>query len=375
MRAWLRAKPGGSTAAAAAAVLLACLASAPLAGGRAFTPPAGKMWHGTSDTGAAADYRAFNRQVRAHTPLLQSFFHWGVPLTTGALDRWERTDTRGVLSLSTAPGGEPEVINPRQIASGRNDHYMLRLNQSIANSGQIVYLRPFAEMNLHVNPYSAFNADGSRRKGHSTRWFKAAWRRLVVIVRGGTRAAINRRLQELGMARIHRAESNNDPVYRERGVPRVLEHPRVAFMWMPLTRGSPAVPGNGPFDYWPGRRYVDWVGTDAYAKFANRTLWSNLRAFYRRTRGYPFAIGEYAPWDNDYRGEFTERIHRWAARRNRVRALIYFRSVDTTNAFNLQYYPRAQRKLRWILDRRRYQEWAPGTKDQDAPADGGIGAP
>lgn len=331
------------------------------------------MWHGTSDTGDVADYRRFNRQVRSHTALLQDFFHWGVPLSTGALDRWERTDTRGILSLSTAPGGQPEVTTPRRIASGRDDHYMLRLNESIENSGQVVYIRPFAEMNLHANPYSAFNADGSRRQGHSVRWFKAAWRRLVLIVRGGKRRAINEKLMRLGMPRIHRASSERDPIYRERDVPRVLDPPKVAFMYMPLTRGSPNVPGNRPFSYWPGRRFVDWVGTDVYAKFSNRTLWTNLNRFYRRgrSRGLPFAIGEYAPWDNDYSGEFTERMHRWAARHDRVRALIYFRSVDPTNEFNLQHYPRAKRKLRRILDHRRYQEWAPGTRDKQEPGTGG----
>lgn len=369
--------PGGRTPIAACLMVIACVLGAGTASGKRYTPPAGKMWHGTSDTGDAADFRAFNRQVGAHTPLLQDFFHWGVPLSTGALDRWERTDTRGVLSLSTAPGGQPEVITPRRIASGRDDHYMLRLNESIANSEQVVYIRPFAEMNLHFNPYSAFNADGSRRQGHSTRWFKAAWQRLVLIVRGGRRGAINNKLMRLGMPRIHRAKSNGDPIYRERDVPRVLDPPKVAFMWMPLTRGSPNVPGNAPFDYWPGRRYVDWVGTDAYAKFSNRTLWTNLRRFFRRTRGFPFAIGEYGPWDNDFRGKFTERMHRWAARHDRVRALLYFRSVDTTNEFNLQHYPRARRKLEDILERRRYQEWAPGTKDRDSPPgeDGGGVSP
>src|SRR5690606_12778342 len=160
---------------------------------RAYTPAKGKIWHGTSDTGEVADYRRFNKQVRHHTPLLQTFYHWGVPLTTGALDRWRRTGTRGVLSLSTAPGGKAEVITPRAIAMGRDDHYMLRLNQSIANSGQVVYIRPFAEMNLHYNPYSAYNADGSlRSNAHRKRWYKLAWRRLVTIVRGGPRKRINR---------------------------------------------------------------------------------------------------------------------------------------------------------------------------------------
>ena len=360
---------------AAGAALVAAILMPAAAPGSAFTPPTGRMWHGTSDTGDVADYRAFNRQVRAHTPLLQDFFHWGVPLSTGALDRWERTDTRGVLSLSTAPGGQPEVITPRRIASGRDDHYMLRLNESIDNSGQVVYIRPFAEMNLHLNPYSAFNADGSRRQGHSRRWFKAAWRRLALIVRGGKRRVINAKLMRLGMPRIHRATSERDPVYRERDVPRRLDHPRVAFMYMPLTRGSPNVPGNRPFSYWPGRRYVDWVGTDAYAKFSNRTLWRNLNRFYAspRSRGMPFALGEYGPWDNDYRGAFVERMHRWAARHNRTRALLYFRSVDTTNEFNLQYYPGAKRGLRRLMRRSRYQEWAPGTHDRNEPGGGGGG--
>jgi hypothetical protein len=165
------------------------------------------------------------------------------------------------------------------------------------------------------------------------------------------------------MPRIYRARSNKAPIYKAKGVPRRLERPKVAFMWMPLTRGSPNVRGNAPHDYFPGRGYVDWVGTDVYAKFSNTTLWTNLRRFYRDYRRFPFAIGEYAPWDNDYTGAFTRRIHRWTRSHRRARALIYFRSVDPDNVFNLQHYPRAKRSLRKILNRHRYPGWAPGTKD------------
>ena len=357
----------------ACALALACAAIA--SAGGPLVPPRKQIWHGVSDTGDVADYRKFNRQTASHTPLLVDFFHWGVPLTTGALDRWEKTDTRGVLSLSTAPGGQPEVITPRQIANGRDDHYLLRLNQSIDNSEQVVYIRPFAEMNLHVNPYSAFNADGSPRVGHSTHAFKNAWRRLALIVRGGKRSRINAKLVRLGMPRISRAGerlARRAERYRRLGVPHELDRPRVALMWMPLTRGSPAVPGNAPHNYWPGRRYVDWVGTDAYSKFANRTLWRNLRAFYRDYRRWPFAIGEYGPWDNDFEGLFTRRMHRWARKHKRVRALMYFRSVDPDNEFNLQHYPGAKRELREILDRRRYAPYAPGTRDEDGTGGGGV---
>jgi hypothetical protein len=350
-------------------IALACLLAAggislpaPAQARNAYTPPKDKIWHGVSDTGHVRDYRRFNRQVGAHTALDQVFFHWGVPLTTGALDRWRRTNTRGVLSLSTAPGGRPEVISPRQISRGRGDHYALRLNASIDNSGQVVYIRPFGEMNLHINPYSAFNADGSKRAGHSTRAFKLAWKRLVLIVRGGKRDRINDKLRRLGMPRIYRAKRNDSKIYKRRNVPRKLDHPKVAFMWMPLTRGSPNVPGNKPNDYFPGRKYVDWVGTDVYSKFSNPTLWKGLTRFFNHKRGYPFAIGEYGPWDNDYSGEFTERIHRWARKRTRVRALLYFRGVDPDNEFNLQHYPEAKRTLRSILNRGRYAQYAPGTR-------------
>jgi hypothetical protein len=363
---------GGAWALVACAVVSLAFALESASAAR-HTPPGKRIWHGVSDTGEARDYRRFNKQVREHTALLQVFFHWGVPLTTGAFDRWERTDTRGILSLSTAPGGEAEVTTPRRIASGRDDHYLLRLNESIDNFNQVVYIRPFAEMNLHVNPYSAYNADGSKRQGHATKWFKRAWRRMVLIVRGGKRDRINRRLMRMGLPRIHRARSNHGQIYAERDVPRRLDHPKVAFMWMPLTRGSPNVPGNQPRDYWPGRRYVDWVGTDVYAKFSNRTLWTNLRGFFRRYRGYPFAIGEYAAWDNDYDGDFMRRIHRFARKRPRVNALIYFRSVDPDNEFNLQHYRGAKRALRRILNRKRYMAFAPRTKDRNDGQGGGGG--
>ena len=147
-----------------------------------YAPRDGRAFHGVSDTGYASDLFAFSDQVGAHPALLQDFFHWRVPLTTGALYRWGATDTRGVLSLSTAPGDGGEVITPRQIARGRDDRYVLRLARTIEETGQTVYIRLMAEMNGHWNPYSAFNADGSSRdRAHSTHWFRKAWRRFALL--------------------------------------------------------------------------------------------------------------------------------------------------------------------------------------------------
>jgi hypothetical protein len=266
------------------------------------------------------------------------------------------------VSLSSAlPAHGGRQITPHDIARGRGDHYLLRLNESIAHSGQTVYLRPFGEMNGHWNPYCAFNANGSRRPEHSTKNFKRAWRRLVIVVRGGPRRKVNRRLRQNGMPRIYRAHSNHDRIYHRREVPSQLPHPRVAFMWVPQTTGSPDVAGNQPHDYWPGAHFVDWVGVDIYSKYRSAAF-PKMRAFYSRWDRWPFVVGEYSPWDDDYSGAFTRHLLRWEQRNHRVKALLYYRSVTADNAYYIDHYPGARRALRHGLNRHRFQPYAPGTR-------------
>jgi hypothetical protein len=357
----------------ASALALAAAAPAAAGAGKAYAPKNGHAYHGVSDTGDAEDLFAFSDQVGAHQAVLQDFLHWRLPLTTGVLYRWGVTDTRGVLSLSTAPGGGAEVITPQQIAEGRDDRYILRLARTIAETGQTVYIRLMAEMNGHWNPYAAYNADGSaRHNGHSTRWYKRAWRRFTLIVRGGSRRRINERLVRMRLPRILRASSQNDPVYEGRPegivapVPEELPRPRVAMMWVPQSFGSPNIAGNQPADYWPGGRYVDWVGIDIYAKFAG--AFDEGKEFFSRYGRWPFVIGEYGPWDNDQSGAFTGRLFRWAEAHDRVKMLIYYRNVDPTNEFNLQFYPGAERVIRRHLNKRRWVEYAPGVTELADPA-------
>ena len=130
-----------------ATALLACvlaLAAPPAASGKPYAPRDGRAYHGVSDTGRIADFETFTHQAGAHPAVLQDFFHWRVPLTTGALYRWGQTDTRGVLSLSTATGDGVEMITPRQIARGKDDRYMTHMAADIAETGQTVYIRLMA---------------------------------------------------------------------------------------------------------------------------------------------------------------------------------------------------------------------------------------
>ena len=359
----------------AAIGLLACavaLAAASTASGDAYAPRDGRAFHGVSDTGQIADFRSFTDQAGAHPAVLQDFFHWRVPLTTGALYRWGKTDTRGVLSLSTQTGEGVEMITPRQIAMGKDDRYMTHMAADIAETGQTVYIRLMAEMNGHWNAYSAYNADGSaRRGGHSTRWYRLAWRRFTLILRGGSRDRINRKLMRMGLPRIIRAKSQDDPVYEGGAdgiplpIPERMPRPRVAMMWVPQSFGSPNVNGNQPEDYWPGGKYVDWVGIDIYSKFAS--AFDDGVRFFNRYDKWPFVIGEYGPWDNDVGGAFTGRLFRWAEAHDRVKMMIYYRGVDPANEYNLQHYPGAREALRNHLAEPRWDPFAPGVKELDDP--------
>jgi len=87
------------------------------------------------------------------------------------------------LSTYNGPGTE-ERATPRDIALGRQDRYLYALGQDFAAYRKPLYLRLFSEMNNAANPYSVYNADGSRRgAAHSHYWFRQAWRRTDLILK------------------------------------------------------------------------------------------------------------------------------------------------------------------------------------------------
>lgn len=315
---------------------------------RRYAPPKGRAFHGVSDTGETKDFRKFARQVGAHPAVMQVFTTWGFNIDF-ALRRWDAVDARGMLSISTANsyGGE-EKLSPYGIAQGNRDGYPLRLNRDIAAWGKPVYIRFLPEMNGHWNPYAAYDAGGTARgEHHRTHWFRQAWRRFALIVRGGETAMINRRLGRLGLPPI------------QKQVPPALPSAPVALMWVPQTRGSPDVPGNGPRAYWPGRGYVDWVGADMYSRFPN---FDGFTRFYRKFRDWPFVVGEYAPWGFDD-AWFIARLFAWGKRHSRTKLLVYYQGFEA-DPFRIQLYPSSRDALRRILDRRRYLPYAPEARER-----------
>ena len=247
------------------------------AAAKPFLPPKGKVFAGSYGGETPTGFHAPGRQAPAHLPDLYRLGLSPEPRAR-SLDRGEDPpDDPHLDERPQAPGRD--LITPRGIAKGKGDGYLVDLNRIAAESKHIVYIRLMAEMNAYWNAYSAFNENGSSRgASHSTKAFRQAWRRVVTIVRGGSRKAISKQLRKLGLPALTRG-------------PDRLPRPKVSFLWVPQTRGAPNIAANGPGAYYPGGRFVDWVGTDLYSRLP---YWPGVPRLYARYPRKPFVFGEYA---------------------------------------------------------------------------------
>jgi hypothetical protein len=318
--------------------------------GKRLLPPRGRIFFGVTDSGDVDDFQAFAQAVDMHPAVIETYHEWGTSLHS-SLPRWREVRARPMLHISTADSQDlHEIITPRGIATGGDDDYLLRLNHSLAEQRMRIYIRPMGEPNNWRNPYSAYNVDGSRRdERHSPHWYRQAWRRMYLLIRGGaSRRRINRRLRRLELP----------PIRREGGrEPSRLPRAPASFLWSPMTAGSPNIEGNLPRHYWPRGRYVDWVATDFFSKFP---AWDGLERFYRDPtyRRKPFALAEWALWGSDD-SDFARRIFDWMERHRRARMFVYYRGFgEAGNPFRIELYPDSREVLRRRLNSRRYPELA-----------------
>jgi hypothetical protein len=323
--------------AAAVALLGAAQASAV-----SLVPPKPDVFLGVSDRGSTQEFNEFAEFTGKHPALLQTFHPWGNSLNA-AYERWRETATRPILAISTADDQTlSEIITPEQIALGGGDDYLLQLNDFFAKRGLPAYIRPLGEPNRCLNLWSAVNCDGSQKGGeHTTGWYKQAFRRIAAIVRGGqTLEGIDATLAEIGLPPLNRTKGPN---------PESLPAAPVSIVWSPLPGGSPRVKGNFPGNYWPGSRWVDWVGTDFYSQYP---VWEDLGRFYagKQWKGKPVAITEWAVSAID-EPRFVKQLIAWIVKRSRVRMLVYYSGVGPGNQYTLGLYPRSANTLRLKIRR------------------------
>jgi hypothetical protein len=241
-----------------------------------------------------------------------------------------------MIDIGTGSGsGSREVITPKLIAAGDGDQWLLALGRAIAASGHPVYIRLMPGMDGFWNFYSAYNSDGSPRGAtRSTAAFRMAWKRVTLILRGGSLAHIDQILARLGMPPVPTTQD--------------LPAGRVAMVWGPEVAGEPDIPANQPRAYWPGRAWVDWVGTDFYSRFEDFTA---LSSFYAAFGGAPFVFGAYGLSGADDPG-YVHRLLGWVDAHPRARMLVY------NDPSRLSRHPQAARALRRALAGSRFPSFA-----------------
>jgi hypothetical protein len=314
-------------------------------------PPKPDVLFGVSDRGTTTDFNEFSGLIAKHPALLETFHPWGNSLNQ-AYERWRETATRPILHISTADDQTlQEMITPEQIALGGGDNYLLQLNDFFATHGLPAYIRPLGEPNRCLNVWTAVNCNGTQRGGeHTTGWYKQAFRRISLIVKGGlTVEQLNATLAEIGLP----------PLNRTKGPPPTsLPTAPVAILWSPLPGGSPKVKGNLPGNYWPGSRWVDWVGTDFYSQFP---VWKDLNHFYagKQWKGKPFAIAEWGVYGKD-EPRFAKQLVAWTAKRQRVRMFVYYQGfgAPAENTYDLSHYPQTTNTLRLKVRRPNFLSYA-----------------
>ena len=343
---WRRASRGLAVLAVAAA---GSAFGAATAGAVSLVPPKPDVFLGVSDRGTAREFDEFSALTGKHPALIQTFHPWGNSLNS-AYERWRETETRPILAISAADDQTlKEIITPEQIAEGAGDDYLLQLNDFFAKRGLPAYIRPLGEPNRCLNVWTAVDCEGHQRGGeHTTGWYKQAFRRIATIVRGGqTLEGIDATLAGIGLPPLNRTKGPNPPS---------LPAAPVSIVWSPLPGGSPRVKGNFPGNYWPGSRWVDWVGTDFYSQYP---VWKDLNRFYagKQWKGKPLSITEWAVSGVD-EPKFAKQLIAWIVKRPRVGMLVYYQGFSSGNQYDLRLYPKTANTLRLKLRRANFLDTA-----------------
>jgi hypothetical protein len=363
-----RARSRATVLAALAVTAALALAAAVPANAGLLQPGRGKTFFGLTDSGITSQFDEFTEAVGKHPAVIETFRPWGGDLG-GSIKRWQSALARPMLHISTAdPADGSQIITPRGIALGKGDDYLIYLNQIFWSDGMRAYLRPLGEPNRCLNAYAAYYCDGRTLKAgnQSPYWYRQAFRRIYVVVHGGgSLSEIDARLANAGLPPLSSASGN---------LPEGLPQSPVAVVWSPLPAGSPETKPNRPGNFFPGRRYVDWVGTDFYSDYPE---WKSLTDFYLRfgaRTGRPFTITEWGI-DGSDDSRFVQRLFAWVKRHPLCRMLVYYQDFGSASSYRLQNYPSSLEVVRRRLRSPAFPEYAFEPPQPPPPPPGGVSPP
>ena len=317
---------------------LAALLAPAQAAAVSLVPPKPNVFLGVSDRGTTTEFNEFAELTGKHPALLQTFHPWGNSLNE-AYERWRETATRPILAISTADDQTlAELITPQQIALGLRRRLPAAAERLLRQQGA-AGLHPAAG---RAEPLPQ-RLDGGRLRRQP-----AGRRTHDRLVQAGLpphrpRSSAAARAWKASNATL--AEIGLPPVTRTKGPPPTeLPAAPVSIVWSPLPGGSPRVKGNFPGNYWPGRRWVDWVGTDFYSQYP---VWEDLNRFYagKQWKGMPVAMTEWAVSGED-EPRWVKQTIAWTVKHPRVRMLVYYQGFGAGNPYDLRLYPRTTNTLR-----------------------------
>jgi hypothetical protein len=327
-------------------------------------PGAGKTFFGLTDSGVTSQFTEFTEIVDKHPPVIETFRSWEADLK-GSIRRWQSAVARPILHISTAdPTDGHQLITPRGIALGKGDDYLVELNRLFWGRQMRAYLRPLGEPNRCLNAYASYDCTGNLKAGYQRpRWYKRAFRRMYIVLHGGGKLdKIDRRLARAGLPPLS-SQSGEPPA----GLPRAP----IVVIWSPLPAGSPEIRRNLPGHFYPGGRYVDWVGTDFYSDYPD---WQSLTRLYSRFAGRqrkPFTLTEWGLNSSDD-SRFVKRLFVWSQRHPRCRMLVYYQDFGAYNSYRLQNYPASLAVVRRKLRSPSFPAYAFEPPQQPPPPPGGV---
>lgn len=230
--------------------------SVPLAGKIRAPRGRGVLW-GVFEQGApfsTSRLAAVEKAVHRRPAIVMWYEAWdGRP--SFPADAARRLTSRGIVPMVTwEPWRSPSVLGQlvvrqpqyrlRRIADGAFDSYIRDYAAQVRRFGGPVMLRPFHEMDGFWYPW------GGTVNGNTGAAFVAAWRH------------IHRIFDEMGAS-------------------------NVTWVWSVNHESVPATPANTPPRYWPGGRYVDWIGISGFNWGTSSSFgaWITFDQIYRKRIG------------------------------------------------------------------------------------------
>jgi len=195
----------------------------------------------------ASDVPRFDRLTGQHSDSGLDFLGWDQGRTWGKQYSYFLDVLGDRPHIDLKAKGRGGAISTKAIALGQGDAHLTGVALAIAESGKPVLLRPLGEMNNSLNVYCACRGGAA----NSTEWYRRAFRRIYIIMHGGTATAMSAKLRALGMPGVAIDVPQNP-------------YPHLTVVWNPLAVGVPPVRGNGFRDYFPGSAYFDAYGNDYY---------------------------------------------------------------------------------------------------------------